>query len=161
MRAETLHQVILAAVLAGLGLSFYAGYETVNAAAANSCTFSAVFSCSKVLASGKTTTLGIQDWILGAAGFLALLAVDVPLFRSWDRRLLTVLLGLAAVGLLVSVYLASIEVTQIGALCPVCLSSYAADAIVLVSAWTLFREGRARAAPPVPHPESATADSSP
>ena len=161
MRAETLHQVILAAVLAGLGLSLYAGYETVNAAAANVCSVNGVISCSKVLESGKTMTLGVQDWILGAAGFILLLAVDIPLYRSWDRRLLTLLLGLAAVGMLVAVYLAIIEVTQIGALCPVCVSSYAADAIVLAGAWTLYRQGRERAEPAAPRSETVTADSSP
>jgi uncharacterized membrane protein len=161
MRAETLHQVILAAVLAGLGLSLYAGYETFNAAAANSCSFNAFFSCGKVLASGKTMTLGVPDWIWGASGFVALLAIDVPLYRSWDRRLLTALLGLASAGLLLAVYLASIELTQIGALCPVCFASYCADAIVLTSAAALFREGRERGETAAPHPEPATADSSP
>jgi uncharacterized membrane protein len=161
MRAETLHQVILAAVLAGLGLSLYAGYETINAAAANSCSFNGFISCSKVLVSGKTMTLGIPDWILGASGFIALLAVDIPLYRSWNRRLLTALLGLAALGLLLAIYLATIEVTQIGAICPVCFASYCADAIVLASAVTLFREGRERGETAAPHPEPATADSSP
>ncbi|MCI4350384.1 MAG: vitamin K epoxide reductase family protein [Thermoplasmata archaeon] len=161
MRAETLHQIILAAVLAGLGLSLYAGYETVNAAAANSCSFSPVFSCGTVLNSGKTHTLGIPDWVLGTTGFVALLAVDVPLFRTWDRRWLIVLLGLAGIGLLFAAYLATIEVFQIGALCPVCFGTYVADAIVLGAAWSLFRRGRGGEKGPVTPDGALTANSTP
>jgi uncharacterized membrane protein len=161
MRAETLHQIVLAAVIVGLGLSLYAGYETVNAAAANSCSFSVVFSCSKVLLSGKTTTLGVADWILGALGFAALLAVDLPLYRSWDRRLLGALLGLASGGLVLAIYLATIEVTQIGALCPVCFGTYVADGIVLAAGFALYRRARETDDPPSAPTGPPTANSSP
>jgi uncharacterized membrane protein len=161
MRAESLHQIVLAAVIAGLGLSLYAGYETVNAAAANSCSFSVVFSCSKVLQSGKTTFLGVADWIVGALGFAALLAIDIPLYRYWSRRLLGALLGLASGGLVIAVYLASIEVTQIGALCPVCFASYVADGIVLAAGVALYRRSREGGEPRPAPPEPTTSNAAP
>ena len=139
MRAETLHQILLGAILVGLGLSLYAGYEVLNPAAASSCSFFRQFSCAAVLDSQKTSTFGVSDWIWGTAGFLALLAIDVPLYRTWRRVFLNVLMLVAGLGLVLAAYLAWVEVTQIGSLCPVCVGTYVADTIVLVSALMIYR----------------------
>lgn len=141
MRAETLHQILLAAILAGLALALYAGLEVIDATLSNVCSPSPVISCSAVLKSGKTTILGVQDWIIGAAGFVALLAVDIPLYRTWKRSYLTLLLAFSTIGLGVSAYLAFVEVAQIGALCPVCFASYVANAIALATAAAIWRRG--------------------
>ncbi|HZY70947.1 MAG TPA: vitamin K epoxide reductase family protein [Thermoplasmata archaeon] len=143
MRAETLHQILLAAILAGLGLALYAGIEVYYALAASVCSPSPIISCSAVLKSGKTTIFGVQDWIIGTAGFVALLIVDVLVYRTWKRSYLAVLLGLSTIGLGVSAYLAAVEVTQIGALCPVCFASYVANAVALAMAVTIWRRGAA------------------
>ncbi|MCI4316928.1 MAG: vitamin K epoxide reductase family protein [Thermoplasmata archaeon] len=115
MRAESLHALIPVALVLGLILAGYAAYETTHPAAQASCNFGSVFSCARVVNSGHTTTLGIEDYLYGIVGFLALLAIDVPLFRTWERRWLNAFLLLSSVGAAFSLYLFSIETFQIGA----------------------------------------------
>ncbi len=165
MRAETLHQTILLAIVAGLALSIYAWYETINPAAQAGCSIYPWLSCGAVARSGHTTTLGIQDYWFGIVGFGLMLGIDIPLYRSWNRRLLVALLLVAGAGLGAAVYPATIETFIIGAFCPVCLSTYVADAIVFFAALALYRRGRATdreeavedASPSAAEPDSATA----
>ncbi|MGI0131505.1 MAG: vitamin K epoxide reductase family protein [Thermoplasmata archaeon] len=142
MKAENLHALIPVALGAGLLLSIYAAYETVNPAAQSSCSFTAFFSCGKVVESGRTTTLGIADYWYGIGGFLAMIAVDVPLYRTWDRSWLKAFLALSTLGLILSVYLFALETFEIGAICPVCLGTYIANGIALAAAVVLWRNGR-------------------
>lgn len=142
MKAENLHALIPVALAAGLLLSIYAAYETVNPAAQASCSFGAFLSCGKVVESGHTTTFGIEDYWAGILGFAAMIALDVPLYRTWSRTWLKAFLLLSALGLVASIYLFLVETVQIGAICPVCLGTYVANGIALAAAVSLWRSGR-------------------
>lgn len=142
IRAETAHALVLLALVAGLGLSVYAGYETVNPALQGSCSFTAYFSCAKIDTSGHTTTFGVEDYVWGIAGFVVMLALDIPLYRSWDRRLLEGLTVLSGLGAALSVYFAYVELAVIQGVCVICLGAYLANVVVLAFLLVLVRMGR-------------------
>lgn len=142
VRAETLHALVFVLLLAGLGLSVYAWYESTHPAAQGSCSFSAFVSCAKVDQSSHTTTLGVPDYWIGVGGFALMLALDVPLYRTFKRPWLLALLAVSLVGGIFSVYLAAIELFVIQAVCLVCTGTYLLNAAVLVCAFVLMREGR-------------------
>lgn len=142
IRAETAHALVLLAIVAGLGFSVYAAYETLNPVLQRSCSFNSYFSCSKIDTSGHTTTLGIEDYVWGIAGFVVMLALDIPLIRSWNRRLLEGLTVLSALGAALSVYFAYVELVVIQGVCVVCLGAYLANVVVLVFLLVLVRMGR-------------------
>ena len=142
MRAESLHALILVALFIGLALAGYAAYETANPAAQGSCSFGSFFSCAKVVNSGHTTTLGVQDYVYGIVGFIALIALDIPLFRTWERRWLSAFLLLSLLGVAFSAYLFAVETFQIGAICPVCLGTYLSNGVALAGASMLWWRGR-------------------
>lgn len=142
MRAETLHAIVLVALFLGLGASVYAAYETTNPAATKICSLNSYVSCAAVADSGQTTTAGVPDWLIGIAGYVLMIGIDVPLFLTWKRRLLLALTGISALGILASAYFAYVELFRIQALCPVCLSAYIANIAVFVALLALVREGR-------------------
>ena len=142
IRAETAHALVLLGIIAGLGLSIYAGYETVNPALQGSCSFTSYFSCAKIATSGHTTTLGIEDYVWGIAGFVVMLALDIPLYRTWNRRLLEGLTLLSGLGAALSVYFAYLELFVIQGVCVICLGAYLANVVVLVFLVILVRMGR-------------------
>jgi uncharacterized membrane protein len=162
MRAETLHAALLVVLVAGLGLSAFAAYETLNPSVASVCSVSAFVSCSKVDQSGHTTTLGVPDWLIGIGGFVVLLALDVPLYATWRRDLLTAVVAVSGLGLAVAVYLATVELTVIHALCPVCFSTYLLDGAAFgLSLWLLVSSRRADPDDDEPPSESTDATSGP
>jgi uncharacterized membrane protein len=142
VRADTLHALVFVLLLAGLGLSIYAWYESTHPAAQGSCSLSAFVSCAKVDQSGHTTTLGIPDYAFGVGGFALMLALDIPLYRTYLRRWLIALLGVSALGALLSVYLAGVELLVIQALCLVCTGTYLLNAAALVALLALYYQGR-------------------
>ena len=147
MKAETLHWVILIALVAGLGLSIFAWQETVNPGLQTVCSVNPLFSCQAVDRSGHNTVFNVPDYLIGILGFAAMLAIDIPLLLTWRRSLLLGLLVLSLGGVAFSVYFLVVEIFQIGAICPVCLSTYVANGIVLACAIALWRRGRAEAKP--------------
>jgi len=142
MRAESAHAALLLMIIAGLGLAVFATLETYIPALQSACSVSPFFSCAKVDSSGQTSTLGIPDWSVGVGGFLLLLALDLPLYRTWRRDLLTGVVLVSFLGLVASAYFAYVELAIIHALCPVCFSTYVADGLVFVLALWLFLAGR-------------------
>lgn len=151
MDARTLHAVLPVAIVVGLGLSIFAAYESIYPAAEAACNVNGFVSCGKVDQSAHTTTFGIQDYWIGIGGFLALLAVDIPLLRTYKPSLLYTLTGLSALGAAAAVYFGYVELVVIGALCLVCLGTYLANAVVLAAALLLVRQARReRAAAPAP-----------
>jgi uncharacterized membrane protein len=145
MRAETAHAVLLLVVVAGLGFAVFAAAETYIPSLRSACSFNVFFSCSKVDNSAYTNTFTIPDWKIGVAGFLLLLALEVPLYLTWRRDLLTGVLVVSGVGVLVALYLGYVELAVIGALCPVCFGTYLLDGVAfLLSTW-LFWKGRGSA----------------
>jgi uncharacterized membrane protein len=143
VKAESVHAALLLFVVAGLGLAVFASLETYIPALQSACSVSVFFSCSKVDQSGHTSIGLVPDWAIGVSGFLVLLGLDVPLYRTWRRDLLKGVVVVSALGLVVSAYLAYVELAIIHALCPVCFSTYVADGLVFaLSAWLLWSSGR-------------------
>jgi uncharacterized membrane protein len=159
MRAETVHAALLVVLVVGLGLSAYAAYETFNVAAQGYCSVSKFLSCSAVDESGHTSTLGVPDWLIGVAGFVALVALDIPLYVTWRRDLLQGVVALSALGIVVALYLGYVELAIIHALCPVCFSTYLVDAIAfLLSLWLLLSSrGTGEKDDETPEPDSTAA----
>ena len=142
MDARTLHALLPVAIAIGLAFSAYAAYESNTPSAQGSCTVNGFISCQKVDQSGFTTTLGIPDYWIGIGGFLALLAVDVPLLRTYKPVFLNVLVGLSVLGLLASIYFGYVELVQIQAFCLVCFGAYLSNVAVLGIALGLVRARR-------------------
>jgi uncharacterized membrane protein len=156
MRSETLHAILPLAIVAGLALSLFAMAETIDPGLQGICTVSPFLSCAKVDQSNHTLTLGIQDYFWGVGGFVLLLLLDVQVYRVGRGRWLDALTLVSAAGLLLSFYLASVELFVIQAFCLVCFGSYLSNAVVLVSALLLRRpsSGSGRSARPVVSPEN-------
>lgn len=142
MRPQTLHGIILAGAVVGLALSIFAMLETIDPALQSACSVDPLFSCGAVTTSGHTTIFGIPDWSIGLAGFILLVGLDVPLYRTWKRSYLTGILALSIIGLGLSLYLAYVEVFVIGHVCPVCLGTYIANGFVLWAALGLWVKGK-------------------
>jgi uncharacterized membrane protein len=143
--AEQLYPLLVVLLLAGLAAALYAAYETVNPAASAVCSTSGYISCSKVGGSGHTTIAGIPDWAIGVGGYLGMTALGILAFRTFERRYLTLLAGLSAVGLLLSLYFVYEEVVVIQALCPVCSTAHALNVAVLAVTVALLRMSRPEA----------------
>lgn len=150
MRSETLHALLPLAIVAGLGFSLFAAAETLDPALQGICSVSPFLSCAKVDQSGHTLTLGVQDYLWGIGGFVLLFILDVQVYRLGRGRWLDALMLVAAAGLVLSVYLASIELFVIHAFCLVCFASYLANGVTLLLAWLLRRpsSGSGRSAQP-------------
>lgn len=152
MRADTLHALLLMGILVGLAFSAYAGYETTHPSAQGLCQVNSYVSCGKIASSGHTTTLGIEDWLWGVAGFVLLLALDVPLYRTWKRKWLVPVFLLSLVGVLLAAYFAYVELVVIQGLCLVCLGSYFSGVVVFGAAAALLRLGSTKGPRPAATP---------
>jgi uncharacterized membrane protein len=139
MRAETVHAVLLMGILVGLAFSVFAAYETLNPSIEGVCSVNSYISCQKIDTSGHTSTLGIPDYLWGVGGFLLLLLLDIPLYRTWKRQWLLPVTALSLVGALFSIYFGYIELVVIQGLCLVCLSAYLCNVVVLACAAYLMR----------------------
>ena len=157
MRARTYRSFVT--IGAGLGLisSLYAALEVYYASLAGACNITAYVSCGKILNSGKTTTLGISDWIWGVAGFIVILALAVLIERyRRDDRLPYLLLLVTTAGVGLALYFGYIEIVEIQGLCPVCLASYLFGVIAWIGAVGLARRAYRRShAPSEPVPSGA------
>lgn len=150
MDARTLHAILPVAIVVGLGFSVFAAYETVFPAAQAACSVNGFVSCSKVDESAYTTTFGIPDYWAGIVGFVVMLAIDIPLVRTWKTSWLTALLVLSGLGLVAAVYLAYLELVVIGALCLICTGAYLSNVVVFGVTAALYRQARREAARPAP-----------
>jgi uncharacterized membrane protein len=142
VRAENLHALVLVALVLGLGASAFAAYESTHPSATSVCSVNSYVSCAKVDQSGQTTTLGVPDWAIGIGGYVAMLALDIPLIRTWRRDLLNGLTLLSLGGVGVSVYFAYVELVRIAALCPVCWSAYLCNLAAFGALLALWVAGR-------------------
>jgi uncharacterized membrane protein len=155
VEAPVLHRVLLASIVLGLGFSVYAALEVVDPSLSAACSIYRTVSCGTVLHSGYTTfPLGsaIPDWLWGVAGFVALLALDVPLLRTYHLRYLQAIFGLSIAGVGLAAVFAGVEAFLIHALCPICLGAYLSGVGVLVSSGWLLRLRRAEEPREVPEP---------
>ena len=139
--AESLHALVLVALVAGLFFSVWSAYESVTGSTSG-CSVNAFVSCGAVRNSGYTSAFGVPYWAAGVGGFVAMLAVDIPLYRSWKPSLLYVLAALSALGLAISIYFVYLELAVIHAVCPVCTGAHLANVAVLAGAVGLVRRAR-------------------
>jgi len=146
MRTRRLRELVYFGGGLGLIASVYAALEVVDASLSKACTFSAYFSCGKIAGSGKTTILGIPDWSLGIAGFILILIIGglAEQYRR-DPRVTYALLGVTSLGVALAAYLLSVELFQIGGLCPVCLTAYFFGVVAWAGAVGLARRAYRRA----------------
>ena len=140
MRAESLHAALLIVVIAGLGLSLYAAYESLNPDSQSGCSIQGTpISCAKIDQSHHTTTFGVQDYDIGIAGFAVLLVLDIALYATWRPELLKAFVVVSGLGLAAALYLLYVEVAVIGGLCPVCFSTYVMDGAAFALSLQLWR----------------------
>lgn len=146
MRTRDLRSVIYLAGGLGLIVSIYAYLETIQASLQKYCTVNAYVSCGAVANSGKTTTLGVPDAIIGIAGFVAILIVaSIAERQRTELRWPYLLLFLTTIGVGFSVYFVVLELAVIHALCPVCLAAWALGWVAWVATIALVRKVRAKA----------------
>jgi uncharacterized membrane protein len=151
MQERTLRSLVYLAAGLGLIVSLFAAAEFFDASLSAVCSFGGGFSCATVLKSGLTTTLGIQDWIWGVAGFVAILVVGaLAEAHRKDLRYAYALLALTTAGVGLSMYFLYVELVRIGALCPVCVTAYGFGILAWVGAILLVRRMHQRAAAPEP-----------
>jgi uncharacterized membrane protein len=114
----------------GLGVAFYLTFiETTNAKAV----CGPVGDCNAVQASPFAKLFGIIPvGLLGAAGYVAILAAWFLGRRSSSRLAPVAIFGMALFGVLFSIYLTYIELFLIHAVCIWCLSSATIMALVLI-----------------------------
>ena len=143
MRAETVHALLLMGILVGLAFSLYSAYETANPSLYGGCNVNSYVSCGKIATSGHTTTFGIQDYLYGIGGFVVLLLLDIPLYRTWKREWLLAVTVLSGIGAALSVYFGYLELAVIQGLCLICLGAYLSNVVVFSCALYLERLGAA------------------
>ena len=152
MRTSDLRGAIYLAGGVGLLVSLFAAAEFYTASLRSVCTINQFFSCATVDRSGLTTTFGVQDYLWGIGGFLALLVVaGIAEQRPRDVRpaYLLTLLATGAVGL--SGYFIYVQLAEIHAFCVVCATAEVFGGIVWVGSIALaFRTARKAAADRAP-----------
>jgi len=165
MRTRDIRSVIYLAAGLGLIVSIYTYLETVQSSLQKYCTVNSYVSCGAVANSGKTTVLGIPDSFIGIGGFvLVILVAAIAERRRRDLLWPELLLALATLGVAFSLYFLYVELVEIQALCPVCLTAWVFGWIVWVASIMLFRKVRAKArsrspakAPSSPAPDAGSA----
>lgn len=145
MRARTYRTLVALGGLVGLLVAVFAAIEFYDASLSVVCTVNAFFSCALIAHSGKTTTLGIQDYFWGIAGFVAILVLAaVSERRRRDERVAYLLLLVTTAGVGLAAYFLYVELVVIGGLCPVCLLAYLCGGIAWVGALGLARRAYRR-----------------
>lgn len=125
VEARTLRSLIYLAAGIGLIISLFAAAEFFNASLRAVCSVNAFLSCSAVDTSGRTSTLGIPDYLWGIGGFVLIIVVAALAERQpGDRRRVYALLALTSLGVAVSLYFLYVELALIHALCIVCAGAY-------------------------------------
>jgi uncharacterized membrane protein len=110
--------------LASLGGLLVAGYLAYVETTLTEATCGIVGDCNTVQQSPYAQILGIPIGVIGIAGYIAILAVWLyKRSAPHDKRADLVLFGMAAFGVLFSVYLTFLEPFVIGATCVWCLTS--------------------------------------
>jgi uncharacterized membrane protein len=164
MRTRDIRTVIYLAGGLGLIVAVYTYLETVQSSLQKYCTLNSYVSCGAVANSGKTATFGIPDSFIGIGGFvLILLIAAIAERRRRDLLWPYLLLVLTTVGVAFSLYFLYVELAEINALCPVCLTAWIFGWVAWGASIALVLKMRARARPRAasaprgtPGPETAT-----
>ena len=146
MRTRTIRSFIYFAAGLGLIVSIFSYLESVEASLQSLCTVNAFVSCSAVAKSGKTTLFGVPDAFIGIGGFVLILVV-AAIAESRRKELLWpyLLLFFTTAGVALSFYFGYVELVEINALCPVCLTAYIFGVLTWVGAILLVQKLRAKA----------------
>jgi uncharacterized membrane protein len=161
MRTRTYRTLVELGGGLGFIVALFAAAEVADPGLSAVCSVNALVSCSSVLHSGRTSTLGIPDYLWGVLGFVAILVVGALASRNRkDARLAYALLLLTTAGVGLALYLLYVEVVEIGALCPVCLTAYFMGGVAWIGAIGLARRAWTRTHPMGP-PEKSGAPSPP
>ena len=146
MRTRDIRSVIYFAGGLGLIVAIYTYLETVESSLQKYCTINSYVSCGAVANSGRTATLGIPDSFIGIGGFVLVLVVAaIAEQRCRDLLWPYLLLLLTTVGVAFSLYFLYVEIVEINALCPVCLTAWVFGWIAWGASIALVRKVRARA----------------
>jgi len=143
MRASSLRSALSLAAVFGFIVSVFAMAESVYSSLRGICSVNSFFSCALVDQSGKTTTLGIQDYFWGIAGFILIL-IGAALWERWPEKtwLGYGLVALTTAGVALAFYFLYVELAEIHALCLVCATTYLFGGIAWVAALALVRKSR-------------------
>jgi len=146
MRTRDLRSVIYLAGGLGLIVAIYTYIETVESSLQKYCTINSYVSCGAVATSGKTTVLGVPDSFIGIGGFVLILALAALAERHRkELRWPYLLLFVTTAGVGFSLYFLYVEVVEINALCPVCLTAWLLGWVAWVATIVLVRRLRAKA----------------
>lgn len=149
MKTANVRSAIILAGLLGLLVSVFAAAEFYQASLRSVCSINSFFSCSLVDQSGKTSTLGVPDYLWGVGGFVAILIIaGIAERRPTDLRASVALLVLTTGGVALSMYFLYVELVEINALCLVCATAYLFGVVAWAGSISLV--GRTRASPPAP-----------
>lgn len=140
MKTRTLRSVVYLAAGIGLIVSLFAAAEIIDAALLKICTVNTFVSCAAVAQSGKTTTFGIPDYLVGIGGFILIIIFNgVGERRPEHKAWVWALLALTTVGVAYSAWLLYVELVLIGAICLVCASAYVMGIVAWAGAIGLVR----------------------
>ena len=161
MRTRSWRSVVYLSAAFGLITSLFAAAEYFDAALRQICSAGSFFSCSLIDESGKTTTLGVPDYLWGILGFVAILAVaGLAEVHARELRYTYGLVALTTAGVALTAYFLYVELAEIHGLCPVCLTAYGFGWLCWVGSLGLLRKLRRRAQKPVP-PQETTSSGAP
>ncbi len=138
VQAAVLHRLLLLLILIGIVASVYATFEVLDPGLQGTCSVNSYVSCQAVDQSGHDTVGPIPDWSIGLGGFIVLLALDIPLFRTYDPRFLYAIFFLSLAGIGFALYFAYMEIVVINAICPVCTTAHLANVGVFLTTWKLI-----------------------
>jgi uncharacterized membrane protein len=146
MRTRDLRSVIYLAAGLGLIVAIYTYLETVQSGLQKYCTLNSYVSCGAVANSGRTTVLGVPDSFVGIGGFVVILVIAAIAERRRKEMLWPYLLLLVTTaGVAFSLYFLYVEIVEIQALCPVCLTAWVFGWIAWAGTVFLVRKMRAKA----------------
>jgi uncharacterized membrane protein len=155
MKTRDLRSLTTLAAGIGLLVAIFAAAEFFDASLRGICSINSFFSCALVDESGRTSTLGIPDYLWGIGGFVAILVV-AGLAERWDDdpRWAYGLVLLTSAGVALAFYFLYVELAEIHALCVVCAADYVFGGIAWVGAVALAV--RARRGPSEEPPDEPT-----
>jgi uncharacterized membrane protein len=148
VRTASLRSAVYLAGGIGLLVAIFAAAEFYTASLRSVCSISQFFSCATVDRSGLTTTLGVQDYLWGVGGFVALLIVaGLAERRPRDVRIASALAFLATCAVVLSGYFLYVQLAMIHALCVVCATAEVLGGIVWIASIALVIRTAREAAP--------------
>jgi uncharacterized membrane protein len=135
-----------ALALGGLGVSSYLTAAHFATGIALACPESGLVNCEKVTTSPQSEVFGIPVAVLGLVFFAAMVVLDLPAaWRSERPGLAALRLGAATVGMGFAIYLVSVELLVVDAICLWCTSVH----VLTFALFVLVVAGSAQHAPPL------------